>query len=266
MSTWYTVQCYREASTCRSCCRTCCSWTWSLVHPTLLPCCRRAALQHRPTAESHHYNTKCYLQHFTSSPIPPTPTHYSTVHINRSCSQLRVPHQRPQTTTATNNDHDGHNHTAKNHDDQKHNLVKFIQRCREFGDFLKVCHSFCMFSLSWLSRYTLWPSWCRPASFTLQQITTNWPTIYRDVFFRYWRRVNRGSVSSGRPMWRSRFSIDWKDPALEVDLWHSEVMQQRSDRRGLWYDEIHFFLQIESTSSFTDATRQLSINSASNCT
>jgi len=28
--------------------------------------------------------------------------------------------------------------TATNHDDQRHNLLKFIQRCREFGDFLKV--------------------------------------------------------------------------------------------------------------------------------
>ena len=30
--------------------------------------------------------------------------------------------------------------TATNHHDQRHNLVKFIQRCREFGDFLKVRH------------------------------------------------------------------------------------------------------------------------------
>jgi len=28
--------------------------------------------------------------------------------------------------------------TATNHDDQRHNLVKFIQRCRQFDDFLKV--------------------------------------------------------------------------------------------------------------------------------
>jgi len=27
--------------------------------------------------------------------------------------------------------------TATNHDDQRYNLVKFVQRCREFDDFLK---------------------------------------------------------------------------------------------------------------------------------
>jgi len=27
---------------------------------------------------------------------------------------------------------------ATKHDDRRHNLVKFIQRCREFGDFWKV--------------------------------------------------------------------------------------------------------------------------------
>jgi len=30
--------------------------------------------------------------------------------------------------------------TATNHDDQSHNWVKFVQLCREFGDFLKVRH------------------------------------------------------------------------------------------------------------------------------
>jgi len=37
-------------------------------------------------------------------------------------------------------DRDGNSRgsTTTNHDDQRHNLVKFIQRCREFGDFLKV--------------------------------------------------------------------------------------------------------------------------------
>ena len=29
--------------------------------------------------------------------------------------------------------------TPTNHDDQRHNLAKFVQRCCEFGDFLKVC-------------------------------------------------------------------------------------------------------------------------------
>jgi len=36
---------------------------------------------------------------------------------------------------ATNNDHDGHNHDG---DGQRHNLVKFVQRCLEFGEILKV--------------------------------------------------------------------------------------------------------------------------------
>ena len=41
---------------------------------------------------------------------------------------------------------------ATNHNDQRHDIVKFIQRCRKFGDFLKVCCQFFTFSL-------LWPSW-----------------------------------------------------------------------------------------------------------
>ena len=45
--------------------------------------------------------------------------------------------------------------TATNHDDQKHNLVKFVKRCREFGDLLKVRREFFTFAL-------LLPSWYRP--------------------------------------------------------------------------------------------------------
>ena len=73
--------------------------------------------------------------------------------------------------------------TTTNHDNQRHNSVKFIKQCREFGNFLKVCcyfftfllllffhvftavifsrfycsyfFTFLLLSLSW---YTLWPS------------------------------------------------------------------------------------------------------------
>jgi len=34
------------------------------------------------------------------------------------------------------------NNDSHNHDDQRHNLVKFIQRCRENGNFLKAHHYF----------------------------------------------------------------------------------------------------------------------------
>ena len=49
--------------------------------------------------------------------------------------------------------------TATNHDDQRHNLVKSGQWCREYGDFLKVRSYFFTFSLLWLSWYTLRQSW-----------------------------------------------------------------------------------------------------------
>jgi len=39
--------------------------------------------------------------------------------------------------------------TATNHDDQRRNLVQFIQRCREFGNLLKVRSQFFTFSLLW---------------------------------------------------------------------------------------------------------------------
>jgi len=39
----------------------------------------------------------------------------------------------PQTMTMMATHHD-----ALNHDDQRHNWVKFVQRCHEFGGFLKV--------------------------------------------------------------------------------------------------------------------------------
>ena len=42
--------------------------------------------------------------------------------------------------------------TATNHDNQRHKLLKFVQQCCEFGDFLKVRRSPFTFSL-------LWPSW-----------------------------------------------------------------------------------------------------------
>ena len=104
-------------------------------------------------------------------------SHYSwhTVYSDSKCTVTPYSGVRqwwPQTMTATNNDHDGHKPQrpqtmtmmATNHDDQRHKLVKFIQRCREFGDFLKVHRygEFFTFSLLWSSWYTLRPSWYRP--------------------------------------------------------------------------------------------------------
>ena len=43
--------------------------------------------------------------------------------------------------------------TATNHDDQRRNLEKCVQRCREFDDFLKAHSQFFTFSLPWPSWY-----------------------------------------------------------------------------------------------------------------
>jgi len=67
---------------------------------------------------------------------------------------------RPQTMTATNNDHDGHKHVFWK------TVWPWIHH--EFDDFLEVSRYFFTSSLLWTSRYTpcghhgLWPSWYRP--------------------------------------------------------------------------------------------------------